>query len=471
MAYRARRASLQIHDDGTATLEVTSSVVSLVAAHTRIERAARLLRKQGDPRTLDQLRADTAAALLVHGQLPQPEPTGHPDTTPTDTSRHPAADQAGEPGSVSGSTLAVSEDDLVAPDLEAMARVICGMPTIELHVVVPFDALAGRASHPTCRHPSTDDTAATRHGEVGFLLGRHPAYLSPGQAREFALLPGTTLSRLLTDPADGRLIERSTTSYRPDAAMRRQVLAADVTSRAPGSRHPAAVCEIDHVTPWSSDSPGGATAETNLVALAKRHHDLKTRALAFTALNTRRDLRWTTLLGQSETTRTHDYRQYTHHPQPTTARGERHLSVEELRDAVDRLAPLKPDPDELAGPADAPDQHPSQRADLDDRRDLLNRAFYAALAHRGPDAFLLDTDDHPGSTEHGGPLSGWMWITRTTPSGRRRTGAHPDTPTLRTVLGLPPETDPPHTDPPHTNPPDTNPPQPWTDTHDEPPPF
>jgi len=104
VAYRARRASLQIHDDGTATLEVTSSVVSLVAAHTRIERAARLLRKQGDPGTLDQLRADTAAALLVHGQLPQPEPTGHPDTTPTDTSRHPAADQAGEPGSVSGSS-------------------------------------------------------------------------------------------------------------------------------------------------------------------------------------------------------------------------------------------------------------------------------------------------------------------------------------------------------------------------------
>ena len=33
------------------------------------------------------------------------------------------------------------------------------------------------------------------------------------------------------------------------------------------------------------------------------------------------------------------------------------------------------------------------------------------------------------------------------------------------------DTDPPGSNPPDTDPPDTDPPKPWTDTHDEPPPF
>ncbi|WP_158068385.1 hypothetical protein, partial [Serinicoccus sp. CNJ-927] len=80
------------------------------------------------------------------------------------------------------------------------------------------------------------------------------------------------------------------------------------------------------------------------------------------------------------------------------------------------------------------DDHPALRQDLHTRRDLLNRAFYAALAHRGPGAFLTDADDHPGTGEHGGPLSGWMWVTRTK-TGRRRNGADPTTPTPEAVLG------------------------------------
>ncbi|WP_161600244.1 hypothetical protein [Serinicoccus marinus] len=37
--------------------------------------------------------------------------------------------------------------DLLTPDLEGIARVVSGMPTVELQVVVPWDALAGR---PAC---------------------------------------------------------------------------------------------------------------------------------------------------------------------------------------------------------------------------------------------------------------------------------------------------------------------------------
>ncbi|WP_143553852.1 HNH endonuclease [Serinicoccus sp. CNJ-927] len=459
-AYRARRASVQVDDDGTATLSVTSSVVSIVAAHTRIERAARLLRKQGDPCTLDQLRADVAATLLVHGQVPEP---GHGDEDQPD-----------------------DEDHLVTPDRASIARVVTGMPAVELQVVVPWDALAGQAACAGCRHRDGDRDASRRLGtsssEVGMLLGRQPAYLVPGHLRELALTPGTTLSRLLIDPADGRLVERSTASYRPDAAMRRQVLAADLHSRSPGSRQPGAVCELDHVQPWSEDSTGGATAETNLVALAKRPHELKTRGWAFSEINDVRDLTWISLLGQVETTRVHDYRQYAQQSRGArpadaavgdgsgseSAQGGSFRSGqaqgigaatgdgtagdpragadrsgrggvgspasrhEELLAAVDRLAPLDP---ALVG------EPPGERADLEDRRDLLARAFYAALAHRGPGAFLEDRDDHPGSGEHGGPLAGWMWATRTTSSGQRRSGADPGTPTVDRVLGLDEDSD------------------------------
>ena len=124
-------------------------------------------------------------------------------------------------------------DPLVTPQqADRIAQIITARPAVHLQVVVPWDVLAGT---PACGpHQSTAE-----------ILGRHPAFLTPGHARELGLTPGTTLSRLLIDPADGRLIERSIASYRPDAAMRRQIIAADVTSRSPGSRTPATSCEID----------------------------------------------------------------------------------------------------------------------------------------------------------------------------------------------------------------------------------
>ncbi|ANS79968.1 hypothetical protein SGUI_2572 [Serinicoccus hydrothermalis] len=513
-AYRARRATITVHDDGTATLEATGPAISVIAAHSRVERAARLLRKQGDPRTLDQLRSDVLMALLVHGQLPVPqdEPGGN-DPSPerpggSDPRPHAPGGSEASPDGPVGSDLGRSPScgndvagppegwaDLLTPDLEGIARVVSGMPTIELQVIVPWDALTGRPACTRCAgtsvagpghghghgkdpaptdhgHGLGEDSASAEHGHglglgedsaladpnngdgrerasrgrgggVGLVLGRHPTFLSPGHLRELALAPGTTLARLLTDPADGRLVERSITAYRPDAAMRRQVLAADVYSRAPGTRRPGTVCELDHVTPWAPERPGGPTAETNLVALAKSPHQLKTLGRALARINDLRDLTWTTLLGQTETTRVHDYRQYSAAP--------------DLAEALDHAVPLDPA---------RTHEHPALREDLDARRDLLNRAFYAALAHRGPGAFLTDADDHPGTGEHGGPLSGWMWVTRTH-SGRRRDGAHPHTPTPETVLGLA-TTDEPEPDPGDTDEPGTTG---WRIPPGEPPPF
>lgn len=470
-AYAQRRAELVVADDGSAALTLVGSLVSLCAAHTRIDRAARLLRTQGDPRTLPQLHSDVAAALLIHGALPQA------DTT---TGAGGAA-APGHDGTSAGSGDLLGEGELAVPDLEGMARVLHALPPIDLQVIVPWDTLTGAPAPPAPpaapatptapadprggphgqgapgRTPASGDTqaGAGAGAGVGLVVGDRPVYVSPGQVRELALVPGTTVHRLLTDPADGRLIERTRQQYRPDADMRAHVIAADVFSRAPGSRTPAGRCELDHVTPWGTQ--GGVTGTSNLVALSKRAHQAKTLHLATATINEVRDLTWTTLLGQVHTTRSHDYRQHTHPATGTTPPQHSRIGPEVvgaagLRQALDTIAPVNPAPD---GP---PSQHPSQRADIDHRRDTMARVLYAALAHRGPRALLTDDDDHPGSADHGGALGGWLFITHTTPGGARRHGPPPQTPTPGDVL--------------HLTTPEQNTPLPeGLPPHDEPPPF
>ncbi len=239
-------------------------------------------------------------------------------------------------------------------------------------------------------------------GGVGRILGMAGAFITPEHARVLAMQAGTTLVRLLTDPADGRLVERSITTYRPDADMRRQVRAADLRSRAPGSTRPAIWCDIDHEHPWSE---GGPTSETNLSCKDRRPHSFKTKGWWRTTMAPNRDVTWTTLLGQTETTRAHDYRQYLAAAVPADP-GQAHL-------------------------------HPSQRTDREDRLDLAGQALYAALVHRDPHALLAAPDDAHGATEHDPSLGGWVRVSHTNPDGVRRHGAPLGHPTVAEVLGMP----------------------------------
>lgn len=143
------------------------------------------------------------------------------------------------------------------------------------------------------------------------------------------------------------------------------------------------------------------------------------------------------------------------------------MTPEQLAGAVDRLRPLDPQESGI---------HPADRTDLDDRRDLVSRALYAALAHRGPGALLIADDDHLGTGEHGGPLAGWLFVTRTTPGGARRYGAAPGAETVADVLRLEqpqavtgPDSDAHHTERDGDESATDRPP--WKDGRDDPPPF
>lgn len=67
---RDTRVWLSEEGDGSGTFQITGEGERVVAAAERIDATARSLRRDGDPRSLAQLRSDIALDLLMHGQMP-----------------------------------------------------------------------------------------------------------------------------------------------------------------------------------------------------------------------------------------------------------------------------------------------------------------------------------------------------------------------------------------------------------------
>jgi len=70
-AYEARDVRAQDGDDGISWLTLSGTTDQVQLASHRLTLAARKLRAEGDPRTVDQLRADLALDLLVRGSTEQ----------------------------------------------------------------------------------------------------------------------------------------------------------------------------------------------------------------------------------------------------------------------------------------------------------------------------------------------------------------------------------------------------------------
>lgn len=117
-ARAARRCSVRVHDDGTATFSVRAPLYKVLAAHDRHDNIARTLRAAGHPDSIAALAADSAIATLSHGILDVP---------------------------------ASQIDELSEADLEDLVAVVNGHPRITLQVIVPADVLGlGHAVCVTC---------------------------------------------------------------------------------------------------------------------------------------------------------------------------------------------------------------------------------------------------------------------------------------------------------------------------------
>ena len=157
-----------------------------------------------DDRTMDQLRADVVADMLLTGV--------------------PAIDD---------------------PD----AGVDLGAIRARVRVTVPVLALAGRGTEPAV------------------LAGSGP--IDPATARTLA--GGCSgWERVMTHPLTGAVL--AVDRYRPGEDLKRMLRARDDHCRFPGCRMPAHRCDLDHTL---DAERGGATCESNLAYLCRRHHTLK----------------------------------------------------------------------------------------------------------------------------------------------------------------------------------------------------
>jgi Domain of unknown function (DUF222) len=120
---------------------------------------------------------------------------------------------------------------------------------VTLNVTVPASVLLGVDENP------------------GELTGYGP--ITAQTVRELA--PGSRMRRILTDPADGTLLDVGTTIYRPPAALARHVQLRDGSCVLPICNRPAVACDLDHTIP----APAGPTADHNLGPFCERHHDYK----------------------------------------------------------------------------------------------------------------------------------------------------------------------------------------------------
>lgn len=88
-----------------------------------------------------------------------------------------------------------------------------------------------------------------------------------------SLLSDSKFRRLVYNADTGQLMDFGRTTYRPPTALRDYVTHRDRTCRAPGCTSWARYADIDHTVPWQD---GGTTEASNLAALCRTHHVLKT---------------------------------------------------------------------------------------------------------------------------------------------------------------------------------------------------
>ncbi|MFK5633534.1 hypothetical protein [Ornithinimicrobium sp. LYQ103] len=411
---RARDGYGILDDDGTGRVVLTGDAASVSACVDRLHVLARRARQAGDPRTQAQLRSDVGRALLLHGTLPLP-------------------DLGDEPA-------------LITPDdIDRLVQVVSGAPSYEVQVVVPWNALTGTPALATINPPPAhwhraetgtpasnpegaaaaaarttpaaaatdrDEFGAVPAGGVGEQLGRFRRYLTTDEIRDILCRTRTSLFRLLTDPADGRCVERTLARYQPDAAMRAQVRAADLTSRGPGSTVLVRDADLDHVTSYLL---GGSTNEVNLQGLDRVWHAAKTQKHWQAQIDATRNVTWTSLWGRLYRTRGHDYSQY--------------LDLRSLAGPAPGSDPHEPA--SHAGPSGTSGR-PGTDLTPEERRHLASLLVYSALAHRDPGSPLeSDTDDpdNDGDLPDVRRLRQAIHLRHTRPDGKKGNGPHPRTPT------------------------------------------
>ena len=183
-----RSVDLQPGSDGMAWLTAFLPAPTAHAIFDRLTDAAQVVVREGDPRTLGQLRADAFAAALL------------------------------------GSTFSSSET-MGAPKLCSVLAMI--RPSV--HITVPILTLLDRGDEPAV----LDGYGPIDLETASLLVSNAPSFM-----------------RLLTHPETGAVLSVGRDRYQIPADLRRWLQIRDGTCRFPGCGRAARRCDVDHTDEW-----------------------------------------------------------------------------------------------------------------------------------------------------------------------------------------------------------------------------
>ena len=256
-AFERRRVCLEPESDGMSWLSAFLPAEKAQAVYTQLTTAARGEQAGGDPRPVDQLRADIFADLLGGGNFRDggfggrdPGEGGCRDSGSEDVGCRDVGFGKDRTDTVEGTphSTATSGDLPVEPETprgRTTART-------ELLVLITAETLFGADNQPAELHgygPISSETARR--------LAREAAHWTPVEQHP-----------------DTEEILRVGRRRKVPAGLKHWLRARDGTCRFPGCRSNAVNSEIDHTRPWAQ---GGATDHDNLEHLCRRHHMFKTR--------------------------------------------------------------------------------------------------------------------------------------------------------------------------------------------------
>ncbi|MDK1359862.1 DUF222 domain-containing protein [Arthrobacter sp. zg-Y1219] len=267
-AFEQRKVCLEPAQDGMSWLSALLPAEKAQVIFTQLCQAARGEQAAGDPRTVDQLRADILQDLLLNRG-------GHTCGTVS----------AGKADKAAGSNIASAKGSRATKDSSANdSSTTCtgggAKARAEILVLITAETLCG-----------ADDQPAELHGY---------GPISPQTARRMAreAAKWTPVER---DP-DTEEILRVGRRRKVPSGLKRWLRARDGTCRFPGCRSNAVISEIDHTKPWAQ---GGATDHDNLEHLCRRHHMFKTEGFWKARQPEPGIIEWTSPAGRTYRTEPH----------------------------------------------------------------------------------------------------------------------------------------------------------------------
>jgi hypothetical protein len=269
-AYAERHVEVEPAHDGMAWLSIALRAGDALLIRDRLRQAARRAGADAsEARTGAQLEADLARDLLLSGTFAADraaDSTGGADATDF-------ADTA-DATRAAGARRGVDERSGLGVPSHGTGAVLAAIrPTV--HLTVPVLSLLGM-----------DDTPADLdgYGPIDAETARRLVANAP------------SLTRVLTHPISGAVLDVDRESYRVPADLRRWLQVRDATCRFPGCTRRAIGCELDHSEDWAADH--GATAHDNLAHLCSNHHHLKHETAWSLRQRAGGVIEWTSLTGK-----------------------------------------------------------------------------------------------------------------------------------------------------------------------------